>query len=53
MVMVERDYTQLFDKFTSLGDNVRNGVGAHGISFDCNDFYDQIDVRYTAGKYYR
>jgi len=42
IVTVERDYTQVYNKFISLGDNVRNGLGAHGISFPCNDYYDQL-----------
>ncbi|SMO54712.1 nitrate oxidoreductase alpha subunit [Saccharicrinis carchari] len=42
IVRVERDYTQLYNKFTSLGDNVRNGLGAHGTSFNCEDYYDQL-----------
>lgn len=42
IISVERDYTQLHDKFNSLGDNVRNGLGAHGTSYMCEDFYDQL-----------
>jgi nitrate reductase alpha subunit len=39
---VERDYTKIYDKFIGLGKNVRNGLGAHGISYPCDDFYDQL-----------
>ena len=42
IVTVERDYTQIYNKYISLGDNVRNGLGAHGISFPCEDYYDQL-----------
>lgn len=42
IVTVERDYTQLYNKFISLGDNVRNGIGAHGVSFKVDDYYDQL-----------
>ncbi|MEX2427946.1 MAG: nitrate reductase subunit alpha [Bacteroidales bacterium] len=42
IVTVERDYTKLYDRFISLGDQVRDGVGAHGVSFKCEDFYDQL-----------
>jgi nitrate reductase alpha subunit len=42
MVTVERDYTKLYDKFISLGKNARNKLGAHGISYPCEDFYDQL-----------
>ena len=42
IVTVERDYTKIYEKFISLGKNVRKGLGAHGISFPCEDFYDQL-----------
>ncbi|MFV0592058.1 MAG: nitrate reductase subunit alpha [Draconibacterium sp.] len=42
VVPVERDYTQLYNRFISLGDGVRNGVGAHGVSFQCEDFYEKL-----------
>ncbi|GAB1450222.1 nitrate reductase subunit alpha [Draconibacterium sp.] len=42
IVTVERDFTKIYEKFVTLGKNVRNGLGAHGISFRCDDFYDQL-----------
>jgi nitrate reductase alpha subunit len=43
MVMVERDYTKLYDKFCSLGPNMKNGpIGAHGNSFIATDVYDML-----------
>lgn len=42
IVTVERDYTKIYDKFITLGKNARKGLGAHGISFRCDDFYDQL-----------
>ena len=42
IVVLERDYTQIYNKFISLGPNVRNGIGAHGNSFDCSDYYDMM-----------
>jgi nitrate reductase alpha subunit len=42
MVVVERDYTKIFDKFISLGPNVRKGLGAHGNSYQCADFYEKM-----------
>jgi nitrate reductase alpha subunit len=39
---VERDYTKIFDKFTSLGPNMKTGLGAHGNKFDSTDFYEQL-----------
>jgi nitrate reductase / nitrite oxidoreductase, alpha subunit len=42
IVTVERDYTRLYEKFISLGRNARTKLGAHDISFPCEDFYDQL-----------
>jgi len=42
IVTVERDYTRIYEKFISLGDTVRGGLGAHGISYPCQDFYDHL-----------
>ncbi|MFN8258066.1 MAG: nitrate reductase subunit alpha [Bacteroidales bacterium] len=40
--VVERDFTKIYEKFNSLGENIRNGIGAHGNSYQCGDFYDQL-----------
>ncbi|MEP7382331.1 MAG: nitrate reductase subunit alpha [Gemmatimonadota bacterium] len=43
MAVVERDYTKLYDKFISLGDNIRsNGLGGHGNHYGCAEEYDQL-----------
>ena len=43
MKMVDRDYTKLYDRFISLGPNVRaNGMGAHGVKYAIADLYDEI-----------
>lgn len=42
IVIVERDYTRLHEKFTSLGRNVRESIAGHGITFKCDDFYDMM-----------
>ena len=42
IVVVERDYTKIYDKFISLGPNMKNGMGAHGNSYDCADFYENL-----------
>jgi nitrate reductase alpha subunit len=42
IVTVERDYTKIYEKFISLGKNVRKGLGGHGISFPCEDLYDKL-----------
>ncbi|MCC7540248.1 MAG: nitrate reductase subunit alpha, partial [Deltaproteobacteria bacterium] len=41
--VVERDYVNLHNKFVSLGPLVReNGLGAHGVKYECADFYDEM-----------
>ena len=42
IVVTERDYTQIYNKYISLGPNIRNGIGAHGNSFNCADYYDMM-----------
>ncbi len=40
---VERDYQHLYERFISLGPKVRSdGLGAHGVKYDCADFYDEL-----------
>ncbi|MEO8231327.1 MAG: nitrate reductase subunit alpha [Ignavibacteriota bacterium] len=48
LVLVERDYTKIYDKYISLGPNVKTkGLGAHGNHYNCEDFYDDmIDSNY-------
>lgn len=42
LVFVERDYTQIYDKFISYGPRPReNGLSAHGITYKITDFYDE------------
>ncbi|MBX2943791.1 MAG: nitrate reductase subunit alpha [Cyclobacteriaceae bacterium] len=41
--VVERDYTQIYDKFISLGDRIKtSGLGAHGNHYACDDVYDEM-----------
>lgn len=43
IAVVERDYTQIYNKFISLGEGVRNnGLGAHGNHYMCEDEYDEL-----------
>ena len=42
IVVTERDYTQIYNKYITLGPNIRNGIGAHGNSFNCADYYDMM-----------
>lgn len=41
--LVERDYTQIYDKYVTLGPNVATGkVGAHGVSFSVTEEYEEL-----------
>jgi nitrate reductase alpha subunit len=59
LAVLERDYTQIYEKYITLGDNIRNtGLGAHGNHFMCDDVYDEMidsnhfPVRKIDGKVY-
>ncbi|MFO1464406.1 MAG: nitrate reductase subunit alpha [bacterium] len=40
--VVERDYTQIYDKFISFGPLVKGGLGAHGVKYACDDLYEEV-----------
>ena len=43
--IVHRDYTKLYDKFITLGDNIKKtGLSAHGNQFAVDDAYDEMVV---------
>lgn len=43
LVLVQRDYTKIYDKFITLGPLVeKNPVGAHGISWSAKEQYEQL-----------
>ncbi len=43
LVVVERDYTKLYEKYITLGENVRKkGLGAHGSHYMCEEQYDEL-----------
>ena len=42
LVVVERDYKNLYNRFISLGPNAREGIGAHGLSWKVDDYYDEM-----------
>ncbi len=43
LAVVRRDYTRLYEKFISLGENVKTqGLGAHGNHYLCADAYDEM-----------
>ncbi len=42
-VVVERDYTSLYNRFIALGQGVRtDGIGLHGNRWSVADFYDEL-----------
>ncbi len=42
LTVVERDYTQVYQKFISLGANFRDkGLGVHGTNYSVTDLYDE------------
>ncbi|MBI4186135.1 MAG: nitrate reductase subunit alpha [Chloroflexi bacterium] len=43
LMVVERDYVNLYHRFISLGPLARqNGIGAHGVKWDIKEFYDEL-----------
>ena len=59
IAVVDRDYTKIYDKFITLGEGIRkNGLGAHGNHYMCEDMYDKMlqsnhfDVEHIDGKVY-
>ncbi len=43
LALVERDYANLYNKFVSLGPNIREqGLSAHGITIPVERFYDEL-----------
>lgn len=47
--VVERDYANLYKQFITFGPAARaNGLGAHGTSYNIEDFYDQMLTTHPA-----
>ncbi|MBS1488780.1 MAG: nitrate reductase subunit alpha [Bacteroidetes bacterium] len=43
LVFVERDYTQIYNKYISLGPNLHTSpLGAHGVSYMAEDVYNEM-----------
>ncbi|HAB52765.1 MAG TPA: nitrate reductase subunit alpha [Ignavibacteriales bacterium] len=43
LAVIERDYTKIYDKFITLGPNVKSkGMSAHGNHYKCEDFYEEM-----------
>ncbi len=59
LAVVDRDYTKIYEKFITLGDNIKStGLSAHGNHYQCDDVYDEMiesnhfPVRKMDGKLY-
>jgi len=43
IAVVDRDYTKLYEKFITLGDNIKTaGLGAHGNHYRCEEQYEEM-----------
>ena len=43
LAVVDRDYTQIYEKFITLGDGIKtSGLGAHGNHYTCEGEYDEM-----------
>ena len=43
LAVVDRDYTQLYEKFITLGDGIKkSGLGAHGNHYQCEEEFEQM-----------
>ena len=43
IAVVDRDYTKLYEKFITLGDNIKAaGLGAHGNHYQCEEQYEEM-----------
>ncbi|MBT4792327.1 MAG: nitrate reductase subunit alpha, partial [Halobacteriovoraceae bacterium] len=42
LVVTERDYTKIYDKFCSFGPKANGSIGAHGVSYDISDYYEKM-----------
>lgn len=43
LAVVRRDYTKIYEKFITLGENVKTkGCGAHGTNYMCAEEYDEL-----------
>lgn len=41
--VIRRDYTKIYEKFISLGENIRTaGLGGHGNHYKCTEQYDEM-----------
>lgn len=40
--IIERDYPKLYEKYISLGENVRQQIGAHGVNYHAKEEHDLL-----------
>lgn len=40
--VVRRDYTKIYDRFITLGENAKKAMGGHGNKYDCDDQYEEM-----------
>lgn len=40
--VVQRDYVNLYNRFISWGPKVKDGLGAHGVKYNAEDFYEEL-----------
>src|SRR5699024_9202789 len=40
--VVERDYPKIYEKYITLGENVRKQIGAHGVSWQAKEEHDKL-----------
>lgn len=58
IVVLDRDYTQIYNKYITLGEDIaQQGLGAHGVKYDCADVYEEMlemksHVQVVNGKEY-
>ena len=50
LVIVERDYANLYKRFISLGPGIKT-LGAHGVSWDASDIYEELLEKYPTVKW--
>ncbi len=48
--VVERDFTQVYDRFCALGPNAGKSLGAHGTSYSTEDVYEAMKVTHPTRK---
>lgn len=47
IAMIEHDYTKIYDKWITLGENITKGNGMKGLGWKSDDLYEEIRTRKT------